>query len=346
MKARQRRRELVNEYLSSLFIAFLISIPFGTFFIRALPINRILFMFGGAFLYGTAFFLLGFVRNRIRLRSFVMNVMVSALLMSLVVFGCFFVMVWFIVASMNPGHAQTEVLANTWHFMFLQTQLTLLIVGFLVALLINFTFQISKKMGPGVLTNWITGKYYTPREEPLVFMFLDMKDSTTLAEQLGAIKFSALVRDFFYDMTGPLMETRGRVSHYIGDEAVIYWKPEDAIKEKGPLAFFKWFEDEIASRAPYYQATYGLVPGFKAGLHMGPVVATEVGEIKSEIVFHGDALNTTARIQSMCNELGHTLLCSRDLAAKMVLPHGAIMSALGQVHLKGKAEQIELVAIE
>jgi adenylate cyclase len=35
----------------------------------------------------------------------------------------------------------------------------------------------------------------------------------------------------------------------------------------------------------------------KAGAHVGRVVATEVGTIKSEIVFHGDVVNTTARVQ-------------------------------------------------
>ena len=309
-------------------------------------LNRFATMLGAAFLYGTSFFLLGAVRSRIRLRSFLLNVLAQAALMFLVIFGCFAVMSWLIIAVMNPGHAQSEYIGHAIEFVVTPAALMGEFFGFLVALLINFTFQISRKLGPGVLTSWITGKYYTPREEPFVFMFLDMKDSTTLAEQLGALKFSALVRDFFYDMTGPLMDSHGRVSHYIGDEAVIYWKPDDAFKEKGPLAFFKWFEDEIASRANYYQSTYGLVPSFKAGLHMGPVVATEVGEVKSEVVFHGDVLNTAARIQSMCNELGHTLLSSRDLAAKLVLPHGAVMSALGPVHLKGKAEEIELVAIE
>ena len=266
--------------------------------------------------------------------------------MSVVILGCFALMVWFIITSMYPSHPQGEIIPQVFKFIFQPSQVAWLVGGFIVALLINFAFQISKKMGPGVLTSWITGKYYTPREEPFVFMFLDMKDSTMLAEQLGAIKFSALVRDFFYDMTAPLMESRGRVSHYIGDEAVIYWKPDDAFKVKGPLAFFKMFEAEIASRASYYRSNYGLVPDFKAGIHMGPVVATEVGEVKSEIVFHGDVLNTTARIQSMCNDLGHKLLSSRQLASKLVLPHGAIMSALGPVRLKGKADEVELVAIE
>jgi adenylate cyclase len=232
------------------------------------------------------------------------------------------------------------------HIVFAKQSLVLSMMGVGVAALINFGFEIQKKLGPGILTSWLTGKYYTPREEELAFMFVDMKDSTTLAEQLGALKFSALVRDFFRDMTVPLTESGGRISHYIGDEAVVYWRPETAFNAKGCISFFFWFADTLSERAAYYQTTYGTVPSFKAGAHIGQVVATEVGEVKSEIVFHGDVLNTTARIETMCNELGHDLLLSRSLAGKLRVPANVVMTALGPIRLKGKADDLELVAVE
>ena len=101
----------------------------------------------------------------------------------------------------------------------------------------------------------------------------------------------------------------------------------------------------LARREPYYRKRYGLVPAFKAGVHCGMVVATEVGEIKSEIVFHGDVLNTAARIQGLCNSAGEDLLLSEDLAAKIVLPPTLQAAALGEHELKGKERAVGIVAV-
>jgi len=37
-------------------------------------------------------------------------------------------------------------------------------------------------------------------------------------------------------------------------------------------------------------------------LHLSIITAVEVGEIKREIAYHGDTINTAARTQRMCNQ--------------------------------------------
>lgn len=343
----QANRQLFNDYLQSLAIALAISVPFSFSVGRSIPISRIVLILVSAFTFGTGFFVVGALRGRIRVRSFVLNVLAQSALIFATLVACTYVMIWLSVASHLRGNAfRPEAFAATAQFEFSRTMLPFGLIGLLASMAINSFFQISRKMGPGVLWNWVTGKYHTPREEPLIFMFLDMKDSTTLAEQLGAIKFSALVRDFFHDMTLPLLASQGKVSHYIGDEAVIYWRPDKGLKDAKCLAFFFEFQNLLRSRSAHYQKTYGLVPEFKAGIHLGPVVATEVGDIKSEIVFHGDVLNTAARIQSMCNETGCELLTSGQL--KSAIPDTARFNfrSLGGVHLKGKAQEVALYAVE
>ncbi|RYG28084.1 adenylate/guanylate cyclase domain-containing protein [bacterium] len=191
-------------------------------------------------------------------------------------------------------------------------------------------------MGPGVLWRWFTGKYHNPRPEERVFMFLDIRDSTTLAEQLGDLRFSALVRDFMADLSNPVIATRAEVSHYIGDEAVLTWLPNRAFRDDACVRLYRLMRDRIALKAPYYLKHYGLVPGFKAGIHVGTSIVTEVGEVKSEIVYHGDTLNTTARIQGLCDSLGYDLLVSEALASRLKEPG----HPLGEHKLKGKAEPI------
>ncbi len=196
--------------------------------------------------------------------------------------------------------------------------------------------QINAKLGPGVLWGWMAGRYHRPREEERIFMFLDVRDSTPLAEQLGNLKFSALIQMFFRDLGDCLSERKGAVSHFIGDEAVIFWKPSDAAN---CVRFFFDLQEQIEERALEYERRFGVVPSFKAGAHVGPVVAVEVSAGKSEIVLHGDAVNTTARIAGMCAELGRDFLISGELARR--LP-SCDLASLGEFVLKGKAEKVEL----
>lgn len=221
--------------------------------------------------------------------------------------------------------------------------------GMLVAVGFLFFFivvsHISRKLGPGVLVNWLLGRYYRPHAEELIFMFLDMKDSTTLAERLGDHKFSELVQEFFRDLGRPLAETKGRVSHYIGDEAVITWRLKDGLKKGRCLEMFYLFGKEIESRREVYQRRFGVVPGFKAGLHIGSVVAAEVGDMKSEIVYHGDTVNTAARIQGLCAEYDEDLLISTDLQEAIEDGSRFEFQPLGERQVKGRVQPIGLAAV-
>jgi len=81
---------------------------------------------------------------------------------------------------------------------------------------------------------------------------------------------------------------------------------------------------------------YGLIPEFKAGLHYGNVTIGEVGVIKKEIVFTGDVLNTTARIQEMCNTYNVSLLVSKTLIDSLQIDSRYTMQVMGEIALRGK----------
>lgn len=202
---------------------------------------------------------------------------------------------------------------------------------------------IIRKLGPGVFWNWVRGYYYQPRKETRIFMFLDMKDSTVLAEQLGNEQFGALLRDFMYDLGEAVAATKGQVSHYIGDEAVLTWTPQSGFAEANCVQCFYRFQATLERRRTYYQDTYKVFPLFKAGLHFGEVIATEVGDVKSEIVYLGDVVNTAARIQSACNELGADFLISQGAAAQLPTQTWLKLEPLGEVELKGKSAPMLLV---
>jgi class 3 adenylate cyclase len=215
----------------------------------------------------------------------------------------------------------------------------------LICFVVVFTNQLNALMGRGVLGNLLTGKYYRPVEEDRIFMFLDIRASTQLAEKLGNLPYSQLISDFFADVGEPILETRGEVYQYVGDEVVVTWPLGAGVKGAWCLRCFYRIKQKIQARSGYYLATYGVVPGFKAGMHCGKVVTTQVGSVKSELVYHGDVLNTTARIQALCNAYGCELLLSEALLGQLNIPGERASyrwQGFGAVRLRGKKESIRL----
>lgn len=217
--------------------------------------------------------------------------------------------------------------------------------GFCVFLALFFV-QISEKFGDGVLISFLLGKYHHPRVEHRIFMFLDLKSSTTLAEKLGHIRYSQLIQDCFFDLTDVATTHHARIYQYVGDEVVLTWETNDGIQNGHCVHTFFSYDAALQSREEYYMSRYGLVPEFKAALNAGPVTAAEVGEIKKELAYHGDVLNTAARIQGKCNELGCRLLVSETIHKSVTALRQYTLELVGDVMLKGKQRSVRIYSVE
>ncbi|MEM6963807.1 MAG: adenylate/guanylate cyclase domain-containing protein [Bacteroidota bacterium] len=172
----------------------------------------------------------------------------------------------------------------------------------------QFTLQISEKFGPGNLWNLLSGKYHTPQNEPRIFMFLDLKASTTIAEKLGESTYHKFLQDVFSDITEPIVNCKAEIYQYVGDEVIISWHQDKIVDRSLCLKVFFEIENELETKKENYLQKYQTLPQFKAGAHIGNAVAGEIGIIKRDITYSGDLLNTTARIQGKCNELGALFL--------------------------------------
>lgn len=214
-----------------------------------------------------------------------------------------------------------------------------LIVGlFLLGHLITFVRSVHKKFGSRVFINTVLGKYQDPVEEDLVFMFIDLKNSTTICEELGNIKYSNFIRDYYKLLSNCCEENHGEIYQIAGDGAFITWKTSACRSRARPLNCFYDFKECLHNTRRRFLRRYGIAPDFKAAAHCGQVIATEVGNFGSEMAYHGDVLNTTARIQTLCSKLGQDFLISEDLFAKLPLPlpHNFMCSKAGLFELRGK----------
>lgn len=208
-----------------------------------------------------------------------------------------------------------------------------------------FYVEVSDNLGLGVLNNFFTGKYHTPKEEERIFMFLDMRSSTTIAENLGHIKYFEMLREYYADLSEPIIKYSGEIYQYVGDEIVVSWKLIKGLQNNNCIQCFFAMKDSIKKQIKEYKEKFSVMPEFKAGLHFGKVTTGEIGAIKKDIIFTGDVLNTTARVQGLCNTYKVDILISGQLMKKLHLPSQFLIKSLGENELRGRDEKIELFTI-
>ncbi|HEY0730824.1 MAG TPA: adenylate/guanylate cyclase domain-containing protein, partial [Chitinophagaceae bacterium] len=183
-----------------------------------------------------------------------------------------------------------------------------------------------------------------PRKENRIFLFLDINDSTTIAERLGHDKYFNLLKDFFADITDPIINNAALIYQYVGDEVILSWINTPGNKLKC-LQFLKEAFYLINGKEEYYKENYGVVPTFKAGIHSGYVTAGYIGIVKKELVFSGDTLNTAARIRSKCNDFRKAFLLSANFLKGSSQMDNYQIQQIGEITLRGRQETEKLYSL-
>ena len=216
----------------------------------------------------------------------------------------------------------------------------------LFSFVINFFLQIDNKMGKNVLFNLFIGKFHRPRKQKKIIMFLDLTSSTSIAEKIGDHKYSALLRDFFFDIDEIISETKGAVYQYIGDEVVILWDVKEGIDNSNWIRCYYEPKKSIYIKIDKYNELYTAFPRFKAGIHLGEVIVSEVGGLKSEIAYHGDTVNTASRLCAEARNYENGLLISAELLGFLkCIDESYRIESVGLIKFKGKKHDIAAFSV-
>ena len=245
------------------------------------------------------------------------------------------------IVSLDKVHTSQELalvlFARFLSFEFLRNYIFWLIV----VLLTTIGLLVNDKYGPGVFREFLLGKYFHPQLEERIFMFLDLRSSTSIAERLGQQAYFNMLKELFEDVTQPILYTRGEIYQYVGDEIVVSWPMEKGKAQANCIRCYFEIREVLKRKAPSYRSRYGVAPEMKAGLHYGEVLAGEIGVIKRDITYTGDVLNTASRIQNQCNTLGVDILLSKKLLDVLKLaPDQYHPERIGYVDLRGKSDQM------
>ena len=215
----------------------------------------------------------------------------------------------------------------------------------LISLILNFIKLTGRIVGPRVLWNYMRGRYFKPVQEDRIFMFVDLNSSTRMAETMELTKYHELLAMFFRDMAGPISRSKGEIYQYVGDEVVISWEMKEGLLLSTCVRCYFRLRKQMDKSAPMYLQKFGFIPDFKVALHGGSVIAGEVGKYKTEIVFHGEVLNTAERMLNQCKPLGTQVLISELLLKKLDLLPGIQPKYVASLKLKGKENEMSLYTL-
>jgi adenylate cyclase len=214
----------------------------------------------------------------------------------------------------------------------------------LIFLITQLFIEMSEKYSPDVFIDILRGKYIEPKIEKRIVMFLDLKDSTPIAETLGHKNYFLFIRDFIHFVSLAILEHGARIYQYVGDEIVVSWIYSEENSEKAVRAVIE-ARKALQQQSEHFRRKYGVTPEFRVGIHAGDVTVGEIGLIKKDIAMSGDTMNTAARIRSSTSELNQKFIVSKDFFDLSTLKTHQSES-LGRIELKGKKDGLELYALK
>ena len=208
-----------------------------------------------------------------------------------------------------------------------------------------FVWQLSRLIGERTLRDILFGRYHRSRTEERFFLFVDIAGSTPLAERIGPDAVHRFLGEVFRLASDPIDDHDGDVYQYVGDEVVITWLVTEGRDRARPLACFFAIEGALERAAPAFEREFGAVPRLRAALHAGPVITGEVGGSRRAIVYHGDVMNTTSRIEQATRDLDRQFLVSGDALERLAHLEGFGLEDLGLQQLRGRAAAMRVYAV-
>ncbi|GEP58723.1 adenylate/guanylate cyclase domain-containing protein [Reyranella soli] len=237
--------------------------------------------------------------------------------------------------ALVTGHASFEEIVGDGGFTF----------SIVMSVLANAIFTIGSLLGFRMVVRLLTGRYVRPRRELRAFLLIDMKNSTGVAERLGAVRFHELLNDFFRDIAEAALECGAEIHKYVGDEAILTWPADQPTLEDDVLACPFVLRDYIAANSTRYLRRFGVVPEFRAGMHCGEIVAGQIGDVRAELAYVGDTLNVAARLLEATKKVGRDVLVSGDLLTRTTLPPGVVAEPLPTLSVRGREAALGIAAL-
>jgi adenylate cyclase len=208
------------------------------------------------------------------------------------------------------------------------------VIGILVIRTVHF-------VGIENLFHLTVGTYHRPVVQEKVIVFLDINDSTGLAERLGAVQTKALVGKFLFDISKPITDYGGEIHLYKGDGLIALWEWREAVRDGRILHAIDSLIGTVERERAEFQRQFGVVPSFRIGVHGGEVVVSEQGDTKRAIGIYGSTINIAARMEEAAKAHNVTCVISGDVAEALT-DHGERLFPIGYEKIRGISAEVPI----
>ncbi len=276
-------------------------------------------------------------------RQFIFLVLARAIIYTLLITICLTIVngIWFGVN--NNEYSTLEEMDN--YFTDRMYAINVITI-FIVVIISGSIDQINSLHSRGELMRFITGRFHTPHKVERIFCFIDLKRSTSITEELGNLRYANFLRDYYSDISDAIRVTKAEIYQFVGDEIVLCWDLKTGSHKGNCIRCVLLAQKAIEQRNKRYLDTYGHTPQFRAGLHTGECIVTWVGEVRREIVYIGDVLNTAARIQEQCKVHEKDILVSEDLLNLIDSKQVFHTTFVDEIIPRGKERSIKIWSVE
>jgi len=196
-------------------------------------------------------------------------------------------------------------------------------------------------IGIDTLLHLMIGTYHRPVVEQKVLVFVDINNSTALAERLGDLKIKSLVGKFLFDISKPITDHGGEIYLYKGDGLIAIWDWREAVRGDKILQALDAVFAAVRREHGDYMAQFGVVPSFRIGVHGGDVVVSEQGDTKRSIGIYGSTINIASRMEEAAKAHGVACAISGDVAQALSGGAGRLRR-IGSERIKGISTEIPI----
>ncbi len=180
-------------------------------------------------------------------------------------------------------------------------------------------------------------------------MFSDIRDFTSLTEQMPPDKLVDLINHYMAAMVSVIVKHEGVVTRFGGDSILaVFGSPLNPMHDHADRAVASGIEMRQAlvtfNQAELIAGRPTLENGI--GIASGPVIAGNVGgKERIEYTVMGDAANLAARLEDMTKETGYPILLSNETYQALAEVPDVGARPLNDVRIKGKHKSVTVYAL-
>ena len=173
-------------------------------------------------------------------------------------------------------------------------------------------------------------------------LFSDIRDFTTLSEQMTPTENFKFINSYLSRMEPLIVENQGFIDKYIGDAIMALFSEgaDDAVK--AGIAMLQTLAEYNRTRA-----SLGYVPvEIGVGINTGSLILGIVGgKSRMDGTVISDAVNLASRIESLTKNYGVSLLITQQTFDRLTNPGDYASRVIDKVQVKGKSEWVTVYEV-